>query len=354
KIVPFLENASHHCSILTLLAIGFERYYAICHPLRETVGSRIVSTTILLPAIWFISCGISIPFATITNIEMSHYYDNSIVPTCQTNMKTHMAPAYVIFITVALLAIPLLILTVLYSAVIRTLRSSTNTELSGNIRGNQGHQSLNQSNVRNARAMASRRQVVRMMVGIMILYFICLVPLRCVQLWLVFGQPSDLENLGFEGFLNILNCVRILVFINSAGNPIIYGLLSSNFRSAFRQLFMKSHSNQGRNNTHNSNYYNHNSYQKGQHETTVEATHLDRLSSIRTATIGKKTDETERFMCSSKTVGPNIRNISNLTCSSNSIDRVMTPALNQAVSTWREKDATTSGYIHMKPMIAYV
>ncbi|CAL1531467.1 unnamed protein product, partial [Lymnaea stagnalis] len=93
------------------------------------------------------------------------------------------------------------------------------------------------SSISNYKVIAGRRQVIKMMVAVMLTYFICLLPLRCMQVWALFASDSDFTTLGQEVYLNLINSSRILMYFNSACNPIIYGLLSSNFRAAFKQSF---------------------------------------------------------------------------------------------------------------------
>lgn len=171
-------------------------------------------------------------------------------------MNSTMARTYIIIVFALFLALPLLLLTIMYTAIIMALAvspilgGSTYNGGVGNSASSSKNASLNSLNHpsrhisrmdseshtnNNSRAMSSRRQVVRMMVAVMALYFVCLLPMRCFQLWVTFGPKHQLINLGFEGFLNVAYCLRILMYMNSAGNPIIYGLLSTNFRSAFRK-----------------------------------------------------------------------------------------------------------------------
>ncbi|GFO36145.1 thyrotropin-releasing hormone receptor [Plakobranchus ocellatus] len=278
---------SHHCSILTLLAIGFERYRAICHPLKETTGHHFTSVSVVIPAVWALSIIVSLPFAIISNCKKEKYYDGSLVDVCITDMSSPLARAYIIIISFLCLVLPLVLLTGMYASIIRTLarssiagfggtnghsaastsnrNSTTSVNTVGSIGGGGGglvagsgrtKQGQDTEMVRHARVMSSRRQVVRMMVAVMTLYFCCLVPLRCVQLWHVFQREGDKARLGFEGYFNLVYCSRILVVLNSAGNPIIYSLLSSNFRSAFKQSLFNCKSNsQHESWRYNTNYY---------------------------------------------------------------------------------------------------
>ena len=228
--------------------------------------------------------------------QETRYYDNSIVDVCRTDMTSKLARAYIIVIFTVFLVLPLLLLTGMYTAIILTLARNNMSGLdasnsNGNGNGNaaskrsstgsvntvgsvggtsaSGRRYCGQDHemVRHARVMASRRQVVRMMVAVMALYFCCLMPMRCVQLWVVFGPPGDIEKLGFEGYLNLIYCVRILIMINSAGNPIIYGLLSSNFRSAFRQSLCCCRGNgQGGGMRYNTTYYSNNQHHHYLHQ----------------------------------------------------------------------------------------
>lgn len=88
-----------------------------------------------------------------------------------------------------------------------------------------------------SQSQQNRRQLVVMLVGIIILFFVCLLPFRILAFWLIFGASDRvLDNLGLEPFLNLLYFCRLLVYVNSAGNPIIYNIVSTKFRRAFQRV----------------------------------------------------------------------------------------------------------------------
>ncbi|EZA59745.1 Growth hormone secretagogue receptor type [Ooceraea biroi] len=52
KAVPFVELTVAHASVLTILAISFERYYAICEPLRAGYVCTKKRATLLCVLAW--------------------------------------------------------------------------------------------------------------------------------------------------------------------------------------------------------------------------------------------------------------------------------------------------------------
>ena len=91
----------------------------------------------------------------------------------------------------------------------------------------------NVPNSTDSKIIQSRRQVTAMLAVVVVVFFICLLPFRVLQLWIIFFPQSVFDILGQTGFYFILYSCRILLYINSAVNPIIYNAVSSKFRNGF-------------------------------------------------------------------------------------------------------------------------
>ena len=75
------------------------------------------------------------------------------------------------------------------------------------------------------------RQVVAMLGAVVLSFFVCLLPFRLLTL------ISIEEDLSSEWLYFLVNFCRVMVYLNSAVNPILYNLLSSKFRQGFLRLF---------------------------------------------------------------------------------------------------------------------
>lgn len=82
----------------------------------------------------------------------------------------------------------------------------------------------------NARA---RKQVILMLGTVVLCFFLCLMPYRALTLWIIMSPSDYYDDMSPEKWYNILYFSRVMLYINSAINPILYNLMSSKFRIGF-------------------------------------------------------------------------------------------------------------------------
>lgn len=75
------------------------------------------------------------------------------------------------------------------------------------------------------------------MLGTVVLsFFICLLPFKALTLWIIVFPPETILSLGIDGYYILLYFCRVMLYLNSAINPILYNLMSSKFREGFVKL----------------------------------------------------------------------------------------------------------------------
>ena len=117
-LVTFVENSVSHTSILTILAITVERYYAICLPLKASVVCTKSKACLTCIMVWIMAFGLTSPvLAMITYTSGGPNTD----PGCYTNVETYWQKFYFIFIIIVFFFIPFLILVLLYIKIARNL-----------------------------------------------------------------------------------------------------------------------------------------------------------------------------------------------------------------------------------------
>ncbi|XP_064617180.1 QRFP-like peptide receptor [Liolophura sinensis] len=223
KLVPFLESTAQKTSVLTIAAISFERYHAICRPLQSQYLYSRTRTVLILTTLWITAALVSCPFAAISLVEDATFYDGSAVKVCRTKIYLTWHYVYVIILLVVFFLIPLVVLLILYSRIMFRLTSDV--------------LAIGQRNDQRAlMKLKLRRHSVYLLIAIILLFFISLLPMRVFVLWVIFAPLNDMKTLGFEGYLNLLCFIRAMVYFNSATNPVVYSLMSSKFRAAFWSL----------------------------------------------------------------------------------------------------------------------
>ena len=72
-----------------------------------------------------------------------------------------------------------------------------------------------------------RKQIVVMLGTVVLFFFACLLPFKVLTMWVVISPYEILDHINLELYFNILYFCRLMFYINSAINPILYNTMSS-------------------------------------------------------------------------------------------------------------------------------
>ncbi len=104
------------------------------------------------------------------------------------------------------------------------------------------------SNDLDAKYIKPRKQLIRMLKSVIIVFYVCLFPLKAWNMFYMFFGHSQwfMEIITLRRYFYINIITRILFYGNSMMNPILYNCLSTRFRKGFRKLtvircFKKTH-----------------------------------------------------------------------------------------------------------------
>lgn len=81
-----------------------------------------------------------------------------------------------------------------------------------------------------------RKQIIFMLGAVVLNFFVCLLPFRALTLWIIIVPTETIMSLGIEGYYKLIYFCRVMLYLNSAMNPILYNLMSSKFREGFLKL----------------------------------------------------------------------------------------------------------------------
>ncbi|KAJ8025964.1 Neurotensin receptor type 1 [Holothuria leucospilota] len=91
-----------------------------------------------------------------------------------------------------------------------------------------------QSTLRSAARHRSHSMLIVMLGTVVVVFFVCWLPLRVIALWQIFVSDTAFSQVNLHVLMVFILCSRLLVYINSSINPLLYNLISTKFRRAFK------------------------------------------------------------------------------------------------------------------------
>ena len=307
--IVFIENCMSLASILTIFMISLERFYVICQPLKVKQIMTHSHTLIVIAFIWIISIIVNLPFVFLAEYKLTLFFDNNKYEyKCSSVAGSEWMVVYSVTVTFFVFVIIGLVLFWMFHNISVSLKESTKAFLVPNtISNQQSKKSLNsqktheneliplKGNELNAKLVAKchnssptsslhkqeknllsinsdlqkyikpRRQLIKMLMCVIIVFYICFFPLKIWVLILMFfgSRPWFLNIIQFNQYWYVSITCRIFFYANSSLNPvskillshlgtiflnlvylilnfskILYNCLSKKFRGSFKRLFL--------------------------------------------------------------------------------------------------------------------
>ncbi|XP_045593269.1 neuromedin-U receptor 2 [Procambarus clarkii] len=214
-----------HVSVLTILAVSGERYVAITDPVYARTTHTLTRTARVLPVIWLTSMLAAVPLGYFQKVNLVKSPLGSDLPQsawCAIPYDDP-SPRYCWLLwasSVGAFMLPMAVLIVLYCKIgmVLSIDPPTRTPAAG------------------AGAMHTRKVGIRMLVAVVVAFFLCWAPFHAQRLMFVtittYGQWTPYHR---SVNTKLFYCTGICYYLNSAVNPILYSVMSVRFRIAFRR-----------------------------------------------------------------------------------------------------------------------
>ncbi|KAK3758374.1 hypothetical protein RRG08_004194 [Elysia crispata] len=232
-IKSFVSEMTAYASVLTITAFTIDRYVAICHPLRSQVLSSLSRAVKIIIIIWTIACACALPYPihTRTYHEVHDPCTQEPLPesyVCNLPGRYRSGMRYMFqFSTFAFFVVPMVIITIMYALIGLTLLKTD--QFAG---GNKTKQAA-------LAAAKAKRAVLKMLVAVVIAFFVCWAPFHAQRLMTMYVAPDAWTEDLLTVQTNIFYISGVLYFFSSTVNPFLYNVMSKRYRKAFKHTLAR-------------------------------------------------------------------------------------------------------------------
>ncbi|KAG8188760.1 hypothetical protein JTE90_012231 [Oedothorax gibbosus] len=259
KLIPYFQAVSVSVSAWTLVSMSVERYFAICHPLKSRKWQTLSHAYRMITVVWVGSLLCMLPILVLSQLQKIKGTEKQ---KCRESWPSLSAEqGFNIFLDVFLLILPLILMSVTYALIIRTLRqamliSTDETDQSSGRKVRSCWNSFPDLN-RNAASTFSctsgtsvsappairknnsehgiiqKKRIVQMLFVVVLEFFICWSPLYAINTVSLFHADVVYSKIGYSG----VSFLQLLAYTSSCCNPVTYCFMNTRFRESFLAVF---------------------------------------------------------------------------------------------------------------------
>ena len=216
KLLPFCQQVCSFCSILSLLSIAFDNFFAVCLPLKNPMTRKL--SRVIITSTWLIPCITSVPMFLANNVVESEGILLCLEEWPAPFDSLMASRTYTVILFILFYVVPLIFISVLYSCVFYKI---LNRKVLGN------HSAKTQRLY-----SRSRRKAMKMFVTIVVYFALCWLPDHVT--YFLITCNDEFYNCGLPRNIDFISLY--FAYAVSALNPCIYIILNQHYRSDAKRL----------------------------------------------------------------------------------------------------------------------
>ncbi|XP_048879981.1 delta-type opioid receptor-like [Brienomyrus brachyistius] len=210
KVVISIDYYNMFTSTFTLTVMSVDRYIAVCHPVKALDMRTPHKAKVVNVCVWALASAIGVPAMVMGDVEVEHNGIECIV--VLPDPRSYWEPVFGTCVFLFSFVVPVAIISVCYSLMVKRLRSVR--LLSGS-----------REKDRNL------RRITRMVLAVVAAFVVCWTPVQIMALAQSLGV-----NLGSLLTVALMHFCIALGYVNSSLNPVLYAFLDENFKRCFREF----------------------------------------------------------------------------------------------------------------------
>ena len=214
KFAVFMHQTAICVSIFTVVAISFDRFFAVVFPLKTIITKKICRIIIVM--IWFSSVAIRLPMLYGLNLVYNNGQNSCFLSLDDVFYKGAEKTSYK-FALIGLFAVPLSVIAVLYSAILIFVK----------LRKVPGQETAGREQRRDARI---KKKVLRMVLIVVATFVLC---------WLLYFVQLILFAYKIPVSCEVLFLGLFFAHLNSAVNPCLCFVFNENFREGLKRILIR-------------------------------------------------------------------------------------------------------------------